>query len=147
MSGSSLREGFLIDSRRLQAFSRTWEKKGSSVRERALVCLWRKLASHVSHCVLLRRTTEAFHATEEMAFPYNSCDPGRRGTCSQPGSRPRPRHSSSLLESPGTSGRHLCFTIRCWILLPRTCSSLELQQHLNGGVLPSVSSIKCSALL
>lgn len=100
MSGSSLREGFLIDSRRLQAFSRTWEKKGSSVRERALVCLWRKLASHVSHCVLLRRTTEAFHATEEMAFPYNSCDPGRRGTCSQPGSRPRPRHSSSLLKAP-----------------------------------------------
>lgn len=146
MSGSSLREGFLIDSRRLRAFSRTWEKKGSSVRERALVCLWRKLTSHVSHCVLLGRTTEAFHTMEEMAFPYNSCDPSRCGACSRPGARPRPCRSSSLLENPSTSGRHLCFTIRCWILLPRTCSSLELQQHLNGGVLPSVSSIKCSAL-
>lgn len=33
MSGSSLQERFLIDSRRLQAFSRSWEKKGSSVRK------------------------------------------------------------------------------------------------------------------
>lgn len=80
MSGSSPQEGFLIDSRRLEAFSRSWEKKNSSVRERDLVCLWRKLASHVLDCLPLGRTTEGFHTAEEVAFHYTTA--GYRNTIS-----------------------------------------------------------------
>lgn len=115
-------------------------------KERALVCLWKKLPSHVSYCVLLRRTTEVFHPKQEMMFLCSG-----HSYCTE---IPSPGHGSLSgdgLQSPRKPLLHqenICVLQLdvAWVffsfLLPRICSSLWLQYCLNGGALPKVSSVK-----
>lgn len=63
-------------------FSRFWEKKGSSVRREVCVVgfffLMEKSCQSRFILCPAQRTTKGFHAAEETAFPYNSCNGGCR---------------------------------------------------------------------
>lgn len=150
MSGSSLQERFLIDSRRFQAFRGSWEKKGSSVRKEVWFVYGENspVTFHIVSC----------SEEQPKAFTLSR----RRRFCAVATAIVQQHHlqgvgaylemGCSLLGSPCSIRKTFMFYNLMLVgflkifLLPRICSSLRLQHCLNGGALPKVSSVKYSVL-
>lgn len=127
MSGSSLQEGFLIDSRRLQVFSRSWEKKGSSVRKEVWFVYGRNspVMFHIVSCS--EEQLKSFTLSRRWRFCAVATAIVQKHHLQGMGAYPGGGLQTPR-KAPAPSGKYLCFTIRCCLGFFRFFTAQDLFQ-------------------